>query len=102
MTGLDWVLPVAGGISVLAGAILAISKGMKWVRATLRKAEAFFDDWSGEAARPGHDRVPGVLERIAVMEQRLKRVEAEVKPNGGGSLRDAVDRIDGVVSNPDS
>jgi len=44
-------------------------------------------DWSGEAARPGHDKEPGVMER-------LNDLDGHFKNNGGGSLKDAVDRIE--------
>ena len=52
------------------------------------------DDWFGEESRPG---VPG---RDGVM-QRLLGIELEVKPNGGGSIKDAVNRIEAKVQKVD-
>ena len=49
------------------------------------------DDWAGEEARPGRDRVPGVMER-------LNDIDGELKNNGGSSIKDAVDRIEKNVN----
>lgn len=49
------------------------------------------DDWAGEEPRPGVPGRPGVMERVSVIEDRLTRVEHELYPNSGQSLRDAVD-----------
>ena len=49
------------------------------------------DDWSGEEARPGRDRVPGVMER-------LNDIDGELKRNGGSSIKDSVDRIETNVN----
>jgi hypothetical protein len=39
-----------------------------------------------------------VTERLAVFEDRMCRVEHELHPNDGGSLRDAVDRANDRLS----
>lgn len=98
---LDWVLPVAGGVIVIGGAIAALGKGGRWVFSTLRKVNEFLEDWRGEDARPGHARRSGVPERLESIETRLTNVESKVNQvkgqmerNGGSSLRDAVDRIE--------
>jgi hypothetical protein len=49
--------------------------------------ELFMRDWSGEEARPGHDKEPGVMER-------LNNLDGNFKNNGGSSLKDSVDRIE--------
>ncbi len=82
---LDVVLMWGGAITVLAGVI-----GLLWraTRASMRLAgrvEEFMDDWAGEPGRPG------VMERVVGIEERLTRVEHELYPNSGGSLRGAVD-----------
>lgn len=58
---------------------------------TLHKLRDFLDDWGGEPERPG---VPG---RLGVM-SRLDRIEAQLRPNGGSTLRDAVTRIEHAIN----
>lgn len=94
----DWVLPVAGCIVLLGGAITVLVKGGKWLFSTIHKINEFLADWRGEAARPGHDATMGIPERLSNIEQRLKRVEHEVKPNGGSSMHDKIDKIADQVS----
>lgn len=96
---------VAGSVVAVSGALAAVAglmiKTVRSVRALLRGTGEFLDDWRGE---PGRDGVPqrlGVMHRLADIEAgqaaaaaRLDRIEREVRPNGGSSLRDAVDRIE--------
>lgn len=77
-------------ITVL-GAWFAVVKFIKpfWVRINkwITTWEQFMVDWAGEEARPGRGRVPGVMER-------LNSIDGELKNNGGGSVKDSVDRIE--------
>lgn len=70
---------------LLVGKILipASKRISSWFRAW----EKFMVDWAGEEARPGRDRIPGVMER-------LNDIDGELKNNGGSSVKDAVDRIE--------
>lgn len=54
-----------------------------------RKVVHIVDDITGEEARPGVPARPGLMERIST-------IEHEVRPNGGGSIKDAVNRIEEV------
>ncbi|WP_424639937.1 hypothetical protein [Embleya sp. AB8] len=65
---------------------------------TGRRVETFMDDWYGEEGRPGVPARPGLMERVGGMEERLARMEHELHPNGGLSLRDAVDRTNRQLS----
>jgi hypothetical protein len=56
--------------------------------------ELFMRDWSGEEARPGHDKEPGVMER-------LNNLDGQFKKNGGGSMKDSLDRIERKISSID-
>jgi hypothetical protein len=79
------VLTVAGAIAAVAAALAAIAQWV--VRPSMKltkRIREFLDDFYGEVARPG---VPG---RPGVMVQ-LSAIKAELHPNHGSSLRDAVD-----------
>jgi hypothetical protein len=94
-TGLLWL---AGVVAALGAAVVMIGKGARLMRTTLKRLREFLDDWNGAPERPGHDRVPGVPERLKLIETRVHQIELQVNPNGGGSLRDTVDRIADAVS----
>lgn len=92
---------LAAGIT----AIGTIGKGCAWLRSeVLRPARDFRDDWFGTPDRPGVPGRDGVMQRLSSIENhsgrvntRLQRIEAEVFPNEGKSLRDAVDRTEAKV-----
>lgn len=52
-----------------------------------RKLMHFIDDVAGEPARPGIPARPGLMERVA-------RIEHEITPNHGGSMNDALRRVE--------
>ena len=89
---------VAGAVIVVGGAVAVLVKAGKVLHMFIRAVVSFLDDWHGTPARPGFDAVPGVPARLAVVEERLERVEDRVTTNGGGSMSDAVDRIERAVS----
>jgi hypothetical protein len=93
-----FVLQLAGGITVILGAYFSIVKFLiplfKKINRWFETWELFLIDWSGEDARPGRDRVPGVMER-------LNAIDGELKNNGGSSVKDAVDRIEIKVNEVD-
>jgi hypothetical protein len=53
----------------------------------IKRVASVLEDWNGQEARPGKDRVPGVMER-------LYEIDGQLKNNGGSSVKDAVDRIE--------
>lgn len=61
-----------GGIIALAGVVWKIMPN-------LRRISHFLDDLMGEAARPGVPASPGILERLADVEDRLGKVEETLK-----------------------
>ena len=96
-------------------ALTALGQSVRWVWQVLRALSRLADDLTGEPARNGQAAQPGLLalvksiqdnlelqhaELVRVREQneeferRLAALEAQMRPNGGGSLRDAVDRIE--------
>lgn len=103
-------LPATGNpaldTALIWGTVIITAAGVStalWrlVRGTLhfaRRVEHFFDAWYGEEERPGVPARPGMMERVSAMEagfqgfsERLRRMEHELYPNDGGSLRDAID-----------
>lgn len=83
----------------VAAAAVAAALGLLWrmtrgVRRIVLRVDEFVDDWNGVPPRPGVSGRPGVMARLDGIEERLGRVEHELHPNSGSSLRDAVDRVD--------
>ena len=84
---LTWLAGLISVISVIVGAVWAM---LRPIRAQLHRWEAFWDDWQGTPARPGHGEVPGVM-------QRLQSIDGELTRNGGSSLKDQVHQINRKV-----
>lgn len=86
---------IIGGVATATITILTayflivkfIAPFVKRIRNWIRTWENFMVDWTGEEARPGRDKVPGVMER-------LNSIDGELKNNGGSSIKDAVARIE--------
>ncbi|MEV0156868.1 hypothetical protein AB0H57_24495 [Micromonospora sp. NPDC050686] len=71
---------------LLTALTLAVMVG-KPLRRLARQNDEFREDWYGRPARPGRVAVPGVPERLAL-------IEKELKPNSGSTLRDAIGRLE--------
>lgn len=98
---LDPVLAIAGGVVVVGGAGALIAGFMRWLARTGKNVADIKDDLLGEPARDGVPERPGVMKRLAGVDVRLDGIEsaqaamaAELQPNGGGSMRDAVNRLE--------
>lgn len=61
----------------------------------LKKLGNFLDDVGGEPARPGVPARAGLMERV-------QRIEHELFPNSGKSLRDQTNRIEGLLDKDDA
>lgn len=97
----QWLLTIAAAITVLLGALTGLGKAGSWVSGRLKKIDRFLEEWNGDEARPGWPERPGVMKRLADLEQEVKtmkdelaKVSHEVKPNGGGSMRDSINRME--------
>ncbi|MFE0545228.1 hypothetical protein [Streptomyces sp. NPDC058891] len=90
-SALDTLLTVGGLLTALVGVAVAVWRVVRAGLRFFRRVELFMDDWYGEPARPGVPGRPGVMERVSGIDDRLTRVEHELQPNSGQSLRDAVD-----------
>ncbi len=98
--------------AAIIGAVGAVVRLLLYVWNVLRRLTRWLDDWEGEPPRPGFPSGrPGVLDRIAsiesrvdrlpAVEERLTALEAQMMPNGGGSMRDAIDRTAAAVGAAD-
>lgn len=98
------IITIAAILAAVTGIILFGGKVIKF----FKKAVHLFDDFLGEEERPGVPARPGfsermgkmencmsdVKDRIETIEYKLSRVDLELQPNSGTSLRDAVNRIE--------
>ncbi|NIL44021.1 hypothetical protein HCB17_25065 [Salinispora arenicola] len=79
-----------------AAAIVAIgaaARVLHKVALGARRVSRLVDDLLGEPPRPGLlDGRPGLMARVVRIEERLDALE-ELRPNGGSSIKDQVDRI---------
>lgn len=80
-------LQIAGAITVVVGACTALGVGGRFMLRMGRNITNLRDDLLGEPARAGVPRRPGVVERLGL-------IEKELHPNGGTSMRDAINRVE--------
>lgn len=112
----DWFdqIPLAYYLIPFAGIVALVLLGAMWVKYVnpyAVKISHFVDDFFGEEARPGVERVPGVLERLEQvtlmltaskqtlethteeleeLKSELQTVKAQVTPNHGSSAHDTL------------
>lgn len=87
-------------IGIAAGAVVAIAgaAGLTWkiVRSSYRSARRLghlLDEVLGMEARGARPAVPGWAARLDEIQADVGKIKAQVFPNGGTSLRDAVDDV---------
>lgn len=109
----DWlitenIIAAAAIITGITALIVALIKTSKFIK----KVVHFFDDYFGEDERPGFDARPGFSERMSnieknlqkgnerfsTIEYKLDKIDYELRPNSGLSMRDAVNRIESRLS----
>lgn len=74
-------------LGFIGSAIAGAWKIRKEFKPLIKDIRDFFADWKGMKARPGFPGYKGAMERIA-------DIEHEVKANGGGSIKDQVNRLE--------
>lgn len=88
-------------IVILAGAFLmAIGAGLKRVYKMAKNIEDLMEkvDRNGREAVMASDRISLMVDEIASVKHKVQDIKKEVLPNGGASLRDAVNRIESRVA----
>ncbi len=97
---MDWFLfwaavgSLAALIGAVAGAALYLDSRLKRISdqneqqlresaLQAKRQDEFESDWYGEPARAGVDARPGMMERV-------RNIEKELHPNGGSTMRDAI------------
>lgn len=81
-------------IGAAATALMATIAAAGWMWRKLgRPLHLFLLDWRGEPPRAGFPGRPGVPERLERLEVRVAKVEAELSPNHGRSVRDRVEAL---------
>ncbi|WP_018588271.1 hypothetical protein [Salinispora arenicola] len=82
-----------GVIAAVGTAAEVLRRAARGTLATSRKLARLADDLLGEPPRPGLSKGrPGLMDRVVRIEGRLDALE-ELRPNGGSSIKDQVDRI---------
>ncbi|TGB03312.1 hypothetical protein [Streptomyces sp. MZ04] len=94
VASLDTAVIWIGALVAVAGALALAWRASRSLRRLTRRVGDLVDDWQGTESRPGVPARPGVMTRLGAIEDRIGRVEHELHPNSGASLRDAVDRVD--------
>src|SRR5690606_15615238 len=102
------------GAGAIAAALVTLWRALRALFRVARKIAHFFDDWFGEAPRPGvpgRTGSPARLGKVATAVRGLREESGEVKAqvgeiapephtNAGGNLRDAVHRNEARTINP--
>ena len=98
------IVAIAALLTAATVIIIATIKTSKFIKRIVH----FFDDFLGEEERPGVSPRPGFsqrmsrieksleqgTERFSTIEYKLDRIDYELRPNSGMSLRDAINRIE--------
>lgn len=101
----------AGAFVAIAGAVALAWKVVRGLFRTTRKLMRMADEVLGDGdGRPGWGRRLTAIEavsrsnaeRLTAIEKHASRVDAELRPNGGASVRDQLNRIEQATgSTPD-
>lgn len=75
-------------------AIGVIGVGIHKATKLVKRFIHFLDDYFGEEERPGFEGRPGMQERMRIIEEEIKCISFEMRPNHGTSIKDAVSRIE--------
>lgn len=95
MTITQYVILTATIITSVTAIIIGINKASQLTKRFVH----FLDDYFGEEERPGFQGRPGMQERLRNLEEEVKTISYEMKPNSGSSIKDAINRIERRLNN---
>jgi len=90
MESTNFLIMLAATVTAIGVIAVCIRKATLLVKRFIH----FLDDYFGEEERPGFPGRPGMQERMRIIEQELKCVSYEMRPNSGTSIKDAIARIE--------
>jgi hypothetical protein len=90
MESTNFLMMLAATVTAIGVIGVGLHKATKLVKRFIH----FLDDYFGEEARPGFEGRAGMQERMLIIEQELKCVSYEMRPNSGTSIKDAINRIE--------
>lgn len=90
MESTNFLMMLAATVTAIGVIGVGLHKATKLVKRFIH----FLDDYFGEEARPGFEGRAGMQERMLIIEQELKCVSYEMRPNSGTSIKDAIGRIE--------
>lgn len=85
-----WIVALVSLSTLVSGCLVWV---IRWGWRVAVRITRFLDDYFGEPARAGVPATPGVMARLQNLEQSLNHVRDEMKPNGGNSMRDAINQV---------
>lgn len=89
LTGNPW-LDLAIIVTIVAGALAALGAATRRAWRLGQSVHHLVDNLLGVPERDGVPARPGVMASLYAMDGRLKVIEDEMKPNAGGSMKDAI------------
>ncbi len=81
-------------LAATVAAVTVVGVGVHKATVLTKRFIHFLDDYFGEEERPGFQGRPGMQERMRIIEQELRHISYEMKPNSGTSIKDAINRIE--------
>lgn len=81
-------LQVAGQVTAWVGAAGAAGLALRWLWRASRAVHRLADDLLGDDERPS------LMQQVVTLNVDMAAVKAEMHPNHGSSLRDAMDRVE--------
>jgi hypothetical protein len=86
---------VAAAVVALSGLVVLLVKAVRGMFRTVRRLGRLTDEVLGDDDRPGWGkRLAAIEQDVTGLKAKVTQVLGEVRPNGGGSLKDQITRIE--------